>query len=68
MARKNRNSERTRNVNKRGQAALRAIAREVGRMNDADVYALTYSGDRLTRRIAMQSAHERAERYALSHG
>ncbi len=47
-------------------ATVRRIASQVRRMSDVDVYALTFSGDRTTRRIAMQAAHERAEAYALN--
>lgn len=45
--------------------ALRVITAQVKRLTDTDVYALTFSGDRATRRVAMQEAHERAESYAM---
>lgn len=47
--------------------AARTVAREIKNMSDADIYALTYSADRTTRRIADSIAHERAEAYALTH-
>ena len=47
-------------------ATVRRIASQIRRMEDVDVYALTFSGDRPTRRLAMQEAHERAEAYALN--
>lgn len=47
-------------------ASVRRIASQIKRMRDVDVYALTFSGDRRTRQLAMQVAHERAEAYALN--
>jgi len=47
--------------------AVREIAAQLARLSDEDVFALTYSADRATRRVADQLAHERAERYALNH-
>lgn len=47
-------------------AAVRQIAAQIKRMSDAEVYALTFAGDRTVRRIASQAAHKRAEAYALS--
>lgn len=49
-----------------GPATIRHIAKQIKRMSDAEVYALTFAGDRTVRRIAMQSAHERAEAEAIS--
>jgi hypothetical protein len=47
-------------------ATVRHIARQIKRMGDAEIYALSLSADRTTRRIASQIAHERAEAYAMS--
>lgn len=46
-------------------ATVRQIARQIKRMSDAEIYALSLSGDRATRRIASQICHQRAEAYAL---
>lgn len=46
-------------------SAIRQIERQIKRMSDADVYALSLSADRVTRRIASQDAHKRAEAYAM---
>jgi hypothetical protein len=46
-------------------AVLHLIARQVRRMSDTEVYALTTVPDRVTREIAERVAHERAERYAM---
>jgi hypothetical protein len=46
-------------------AAIRHIARQVKRMSDAEVFTLSMSADRTTRRIASQVAHQRAEAYAM---
>lgn len=47
-------------------ATIRQIAAQIKRMSDAEVYALTFAGDRIVRRLASQDAHKRAETYALS--
>jgi hypothetical protein len=41
------------------------IASQVKRLSDAEVYALAYSGDRVTSRLASRVAHQRAEAYAM---
>ena len=48
-----------------GPATIRHIAKQIRRMDDATVYALSLSADRTTRRVASQVAHERAEAYAM---
>jgi hypothetical protein len=63
MSRSNRRAS-NRNGDKR---AINAIARQLARLTDEDVYALTYSADRSVRREAMSVAHNRAEQYALNH-
>lgn len=57
---------RTSTSNAATSAAIRTIARQVKRMSDSEIYALTLSADRTTRRVASQIAHERAEAYALA--
>lgn len=47
--------------------AVRTIAAQIARLSDEDIYALTYSADRVTRNVADQEAHKRAEQYALNH-
>jgi hypothetical protein len=67
MARTNR-TQRPRNGNRAAtSAAIRVIAGQIQRLSDAEVYALTLSGDRNVRRIADRIAHKRAEQYALNH-
>lgn len=63
MSRSNRR-ESNRNGNRR---AINAIARQLARLSDEDVYALTFSADRSVRREAFEAAHKRAETYALNH-
>jgi hypothetical protein len=48
-----------------GPATARHIARQIARMSDAEIYALSLAADRTTRRIASQVCHQRAEAYAL---
>lgn len=48
------------------EAALRVIASQVGRLDDADVYALAMgAGDRTLQAAADREAHKRAEAFAL---
>lgn len=55
------------NTNKQiTSATVRHIARQIQRMSDAEVFALSLSGDRTTRRIASQVCHQRAEAFALA--
>ena len=63
MSRSNRRDS-NRNGNRR---AINAIARQLSRLADEDVYALTYSADRTVRREAFEAAHKRAESYAFNH-
>jgi hypothetical protein len=52
---------------KTSPAVIRHIARQIKRMSDAELYALAQdTSDPAIRHIAMQSAHNRAEEYALS--
>lgn len=57
------------NKNRRPAASasmLREINRQIRKMSDAEVYAMTFASDSATRRIANRIAHQRAEAYALS--
>lgn len=46
-------------------STLQVITRQVKRLSDTDVYALTLSGNRAVRNLADKEAHRRAETYAL---
>lgn len=67
VAKSNR-SQRNRNGNRAATDRLaRIIEKQIRGLTDEDVFGLTFSDDRNTRRIADREAHKRAENYALTH-
>lgn len=67
MAKSNR-TQHSRNGNRAATDRLtRAIEKQIRGLTDEDVFGLTFSADRNTRRVADRIAHERAEKFALTH-
>lgn len=72
MARNDGNTPRNKSKRaaaKRGQPqskAMREVANQIARMSDADAFAMTFTGNRVVRALAMETCHQRAETFALA--
>lgn len=65
MPRKSNTQIRKANARNISRTAARHIGSQIGRLSDADVYALTYSANAATRKQAEAEAHQRAEAFAM---